>query len=450
VRRTISSTAGEAIAWWRTWRRRPRGDSPAQSAAEWRPCTVPVRAGKTDLDAVLRKVRQSTVAQGARETWKVRQGGSREPRSREDEGLRPGRWPAGSRLGPGGLLAFGKRRAQRHRTAKADRKPVPQTPAAARGRATAARAANDTDVITALCNDIGVGGVFGPGRSRLRRPAGTSPVALFTSGNSENLLRGLERKRRLDADGGHRRLRRGEDVEWMAWICTSLSHPRRRWQTGFQGKSAEPPCNHALWELTAGALGGRAAEMTGRTLILALPSATSPPVTTASGRGGQEPPPGQELHRGGRVHRLRMPGHCTGRPGEGFDPRYWSTRRKRGDEAGQPCYVIDRKPQHGRRRRPRTDDGAAEDAAGRRGAPGSHEACSNAHACSRTSCWDMALGTLGAGRGPGARGGLRAARPGEKGSGLSPPVAGPRWDRAVAVGHQAGDGRKTGGRTHSG
>ena len=97
--------------------------------------------------------------------------------------------------------------------------------------------ANDTAVITALCNDIGVDVVFARQIAAFGGQHDIA-VALSTSGNSENLLRGLdEAARRGMLTVGIAGYDGGRCPSWIAWI-TSLSHHRRRC-TG--SKKRRPP-----------------------------------------------------------------------------------------------------------------------------------------------------------------------------------------------------------------
>src|SRR5579875_3553014 len=116
-------------------------------------------AGSSDLDAVLDQVRASTVAK-ANEIIALRQVIA----ARDGERLaRCALQLATLFLNPGG-----------------DARPLP-----------ALALANDTSVVTALCNDIGVEVVFARQIAAFGR-RGDIAVGLSTSGNSENLLRAFD------------------------------------------------------------------------------------------------------------------------------------------------------------------------------------------------------------------------------------------------------------------
>jgi D-sedoheptulose 7-phosphate isomerase len=111
--------------------------------------------------------------------------------------------------------------------------------------------ANDTAVVTALCNDIGVEVVFSRQVAALGRTADIA-VALSTSGNSENLLRGLtEASRRgmltigiAGYEGG--RMAELDNLDYL-FVAPSTSVHRIQ--------EAQTTIYHALWELTQAALG---------------------------------------------------------------------------------------------------------------------------------------------------------------------------------------------------
>src|SRR3984885_8082303 len=141
-------------------------------------------AGTTDLPAVLEKVRRSTVAK-AEEIIELRhviseRDGARLTSCAADAAAR---FAAGGRLlafGNGGSATDAQQLATLFLNPGGDARPLPALGLAA-----------DTSVVTALCNDVGVGVVF----ARQIAAFGQSrdiAIGLSTSGNSENLLRALD------------------------------------------------------------------------------------------------------------------------------------------------------------------------------------------------------------------------------------------------------------------
>jgi D-sedoheptulose 7-phosphate isomerase len=134
---------------------------------------------KTDLDAVLDQVRASTVAKTA-EIAELRATVAKQDGARLEECARQ----ISERLASGGrLFAFGNGGSATDAQQLATLFLTNGLPAFA--------LANDTAVVTALCNDIGVEVVF----SRQLAAFGTSKdvaVGLSTSGNSANLLRAFK------------------------------------------------------------------------------------------------------------------------------------------------------------------------------------------------------------------------------------------------------------------
>jgi D-sedoheptulose 7-phosphate isomerase len=111
---------------------------------------------------------------------------------------------------------------------------------------------NDTAVVTALCNDIGVEVVFARQVAAFGRPADIA-VALSTSGNSENLLRGLtEAGRRGMLTVGIAGYQGGQmaELDGLDHLFVAPSSSVHRIQ------EAQTTIYHALWELTLAALGG--------------------------------------------------------------------------------------------------------------------------------------------------------------------------------------------------
>jgi D-sedoheptulose 7-phosphate isomerase len=224
----------------------PRRDSRA-SAAEMESLYPFLYAGKTDLDAVLAEVRQSTMAK-AHEIIELR----RVVAARDAGRLRSCAEAMASRFAAGGrLLAFGNggsaTDAQQLATLFLD-------PGGSEPPLPAFGLANDTAVVTALCNDVGVDVVFARqiaafgGRQDIA-------VALSTSGNSENLLRGLGEAARhgmltvgiAGYDGG-----KMSELDGLDYLFVAPSSSVHRIQ------EAQTTIYHALWELTLAVLGGRA------------------------------------------------------------------------------------------------------------------------------------------------------------------------------------------------
>ncbi len=110
--------------------------------------------------------------------------------------------------------------------------------------------ANDPAVVTALCNDVGVDVVFSRQVAALGR-AQDIAVALSTSGNSENLLRGLtEAGRRGMLSIGIAGYGGGQmaSLDGLDYLFVAPSTSVHRIQ------EAQTTIYHALWELTQAAL----------------------------------------------------------------------------------------------------------------------------------------------------------------------------------------------------
>ncbi|HEY2509050.1 MAG TPA: SIS domain-containing protein [Streptosporangiaceae bacterium] len=141
-------------------------------------------AEKTDLSAVLDQVRASTVAK-AQEILELRRLAGQRDADRLTECARQAaaRFAAGGRLlafGNGGSATDAQQLATLFLNPAGDAAPLP-----------ALGLANDTSVLTALCNDVGVEVVF----ARQIAAFGTRndiAVGMSTSGNSENLLRAFD------------------------------------------------------------------------------------------------------------------------------------------------------------------------------------------------------------------------------------------------------------------
>ncbi|HEY3732492.1 MAG TPA: SIS domain-containing protein [Streptosporangiaceae bacterium] len=141
-------------------------------------------AEKTDLSAVLDQVRASTVAK-AQEILELRRLAGQRDAARLTECARQAaaRFAAGGRLlafGNGGSATDAQQLATLFLNPAGDATPLP-----------ALGLANDTSVLTALSNDVGVEVVF----ARQIAAFGTRndiAVGMSTSGNSENLLRAFD------------------------------------------------------------------------------------------------------------------------------------------------------------------------------------------------------------------------------------------------------------------
>src|SRR6185369_10453540 len=146
--------------------RGPGGTSGNASSAAMESLYPFLYAGKSDLDAVMEEVRRSTVAKTA-EIAALR----REVCARDAARLRA--------FGNGGSSTDAQEMATLFLHPGDGMRALPSF-----------CLSNDTAVVTALCNDIGVEVVFARQVAAFGRPADIA-VALSTSGNSENLLRGL-------------------------------------------------------------------------------------------------------------------------------------------------------------------------------------------------------------------------------------------------------------------
>ena len=158
----------------------------------------------SDLQAVLEQVRTSTVAK-TREILELRRAVVDRDGARIGDCARQAaaRFSAGGRLfafGNGGSATDAQQLATLFLNPAGDARPLP-----------AFGLANDTSVVTALCNDIGVDVVFA---RQLAAFCGRNDIAvgLSTSGNSGNLLRAFD-EASLAGHAHHRagRLRRRQD-----------------------------------------------------------------------------------------------------------------------------------------------------------------------------------------------------------------------------------------------
>ncbi len=196
------------------------------------------------LDAVLAGVRQSTAAKAA-EIAELRSAiaGRDAGRLIGCAEAMAARFAAGGRLlafGNGGSATDAQELASLFLDPGAGERPLP-----------ALCLASDTAVITALCNDIGVEVVFARQIAALGQPQDIA-VALSTSGNSENLLRGLDEATRRGLltvgiagyDGG-----KMAELDSLDFLFVAPSPSVHRIQ------EAQTTIYNVLWELTVRALG---------------------------------------------------------------------------------------------------------------------------------------------------------------------------------------------------
>jgi D-sedoheptulose 7-phosphate isomerase len=202
-------------------------------------------AGDSDLPAVLEQVRKSTVAKAEQITQlrrliSERDGARLAACARECAAAFAG----GARLlafGNGGSATDAQELATLFLSPGGGARPLP-----------ALSLASDPSVITALCNDIGVEVVFARQIAAFGR-RGDIAVGLSTSGNSENLLRGLgEASRRgmltvglAGYDGG-----KMAELDGLDYLFVAPSSSVHRIQ------EAQTTIYHVLWELTLTALAG--------------------------------------------------------------------------------------------------------------------------------------------------------------------------------------------------
>jgi len=203
-------------------------------------------AGGGDLNAVMEEVRQSTIAKTAEIADLRRQVCARDAgRLRACAEDMAGRFSAGGRL-----LAFGNGGSS---TDAQEMATLFLHPGGGMRALPAFCLSNDTAVVTALCNDIGVDVVFSRQVAAFGRHADIA-VALSTSGSSENLLRGL-------AEAGQRGMLTvgiaGYEGGKMAEL-DRLDHLFVAPSTSIHRiQEAQTTIYHALWELTLAALGAR-------------------------------------------------------------------------------------------------------------------------------------------------------------------------------------------------
>jgi D-sedoheptulose 7-phosphate isomerase len=196
-------------------------------------------SGTTDLAAVLEDVRRSTVAKAAEITELRRRVSERDC----DRLLSCARDAAGRFADGGRLLAFGnggsatdaQQLATLFLNPGGDARPLP-----------AISLANDTSVVTALCNDIGVEVVFSRQIAAFGRRSDIA-VGLSTSGNSENLLRAFDEASRRGLltvgiagyEGGQ--MAELDSIDYLFVAPSSSVHRIQEAQTTIY---------HVLWELT--------------------------------------------------------------------------------------------------------------------------------------------------------------------------------------------------------
>jgi D-sedoheptulose 7-phosphate isomerase len=202
-------------------------------------------AETSDLPAVLEEVRASTVAK-AGEITELRQVIARRDGERIARCAREmaARFAAGGRLfafGNGGSATDAAQLATLflHPAGRSAGDGAPPLPAFG--------LANDTSVVTALCNDIGVDVVFARQLGAFCR-AGDIAVGLSTSGNSENLLRAFDEASRRGLltiglagyEGG--KMAELSSIDYL-FVAPSASIHRIQ--------EAQTTIYQVLWELTA-------------------------------------------------------------------------------------------------------------------------------------------------------------------------------------------------------
>ena len=200
-------------------------------------------SGRTDLSAVLDQVRASTVAKAA-EIGELRRAVGVRDGARIAECARQ----AAARFGAGGrLFAFGNggSATDAQQLATLFLNPGPIEGRAARPLP-AFGLANDTSVVTALCNDVGVEVVFA---RQLAAFGGRDDIAvgLSTSGNSDNLLRAFDEASRRGMltiglagyDGG--KMAELGSIDFLFVVPSSSVHRIQEAQTTIY---------QVLWELT--------------------------------------------------------------------------------------------------------------------------------------------------------------------------------------------------------
>jgi D-sedoheptulose 7-phosphate isomerase len=196
-------------------------------------------ADTSDLTAVMDQVRASTVAK-AQEIGELRRTVAERDGARiaECAAAAAARFAAGGRLfafGNGGSATDAQQLATLFLNPGGDARPLP-----------AFGLANDTSVVTALCNDIGVEVVFA---RQLAAFGGRNDIAvgLSTSGNSGNLLRAFDEASRRGMltvglagyDGG--KMAELDSIDYLFVVPSSSVH---------RIQEAQTTTYQVLWELT--------------------------------------------------------------------------------------------------------------------------------------------------------------------------------------------------------
>ncbi|HUD37571.1 MAG TPA: SIS domain-containing protein [Streptosporangiaceae bacterium] len=200
-------------------------------------------SGATNLQDVLDQVRQSTIAKAAEIDELRRLIGARDgARLMACARDAAARFAAGGRLlafGNGGSATDAQQLATLFLNPGGDARPLP-----------ALGLANDTSVVTALGNDIGVDVIFARQIAALGRRDDIA-VGLSTSGNSENLVRAFDEANRRGMltigfagyEGG--RMAELDDIDYLFVAPSSSVH---------RIQEAQTTVYHVLWELTLLAL----------------------------------------------------------------------------------------------------------------------------------------------------------------------------------------------------
>ncbi|MGE5134600.1 MAG: SIS domain-containing protein [Gemmatimonadota bacterium] len=200
-------------------------------------------SGTSDLSAVLAEVRRSTVAKAAEITQlRARIAGRDGARLAGAAAAMAARFAAGGRL-----LAFGNGGSA---TDAQELATLFLNPGGGARALPAFALGNDTSVVTALCNDIGVEVVFARQIAAFGRRSDIA-VGLSTSGNSENLVRAFEEAGRRGMltvgiagyDGG-----KMAELDTIDHLFVAPSESVHRIQ------EAQTTVYHVLWELTLAAL----------------------------------------------------------------------------------------------------------------------------------------------------------------------------------------------------
>jgi D-sedoheptulose 7-phosphate isomerase len=199
----------------------------------------------SDLPAVLEQVRRSTVAK-AEEIIELR----RTIGARDGVRLLACARDAAARFAAGGrLLAFGNGGSA---TDAQELATLFLNPGGTARPLPALGLANDTSVVTALCNDIGVDVMFARQVAAFGR-AGDIAVGLSTSGNSDNLLRAFDEASRRGMltiglagyEGG--KMAELDSIDYLFVAPSSSVH---------RIQEAQTTVYHVLWELTLAELDG--------------------------------------------------------------------------------------------------------------------------------------------------------------------------------------------------